>query len=81
MKRPIAFDLGAVPQPAALRIELVAAVEDAAIVPLHEVADPPLPVPGQLRAGCKCPQRVEQLFAVLEPETLDVGVAPAPEKG
>src|ERR1700730_14277637 len=79
-ERPVAFDLGAVHQPAALRVELVAAVEDTAIVPEYEVADLPLLVPGKFRAGWMGPECVEQLFAVFEPETLDVGVAPAPEK-
>jgi hypothetical protein len=37
-------------QPPALRIELVAAMQRAAIVPHDEVADAPLLIPGQLRA-------------------------------
>jgi hypothetical protein len=58
-ERPVAFDLRAMHQAAALRIEFVAAVHDAAIVPQDEVADPPLLIPSQLRARRMGPERVE----------------------
>src|ERR1700730_1647521 len=79
-ERPIAFDLGAVHQPAALRIALGAAMQRAAIVPHDEVADAPLLVPGQLRARRMPPQLVEQLLALFDRHPLDIGVAAAAEK-
>src|ERR1700732_2473409 len=79
-ERPIAFDLSAVHQPAALRIELVAAMQRAAIVPHDEVADLPALMPGQLRARRMAPQFVEQPFALFERHPLDIGVAAAAEK-
>ena len=55
LKRPVAFDLRAVHQSPAVGIEFVTAVHDAAIVPQHEIADPPLLVPGHLRTRCVGP--------------------------
>jgi hypothetical protein len=76
----INFDLRPVHQPPGIWVEFVAAVHDAAVVPQYEVADPPLLVPGQLGAGGVRPQRIEQLLALFECETLNIGVTPTPEK-
>src|SRR5712671_7455091 len=79
-KRPVASDLRPVHQPPGIWVEFVAAVHDAAIVPQDEVADSPLLVPGQPGTGGMRPQRGEQLLALFECETLDIGVTPTPEK-
>jgi hypothetical protein len=79
-KRSVALYLRAVHQPPGVRIELVAAMQDAAVVPQHEIAYPPLLIPGQFRTGCVRPKRIEQPLAVFELEAFDAGIAPAPEE-
>src|ERR1044071_6827288 len=76
----LADDLGAVHQPSQALVEGVAAMHDAAIVPHHQVADPPLLVPGEALLGSVCPYRVEQLLALLDGEAVDVGTRPTPEE-
>src|SRR5436305_8635685 len=62
-KRAVALDLGAVHDPPGCRVEGVAPVHDAAIVPQDQVARAPLLVPGEFVLGRICPQRVEQRLA------------------
>src|SRR5207342_507469 len=65
--RPLlALDLGAVHDPPALRIERVAPVHGAAIVPQHETADTPDMLPGEFRPIDEAPQFVEQRLGVRE---------------
>src|SRR5579863_7655194 len=79
-KRPVALDLGAVHDAAALRIERIAAVHHATVVPQDQVARPPLLVPLEFRLRRMRPQRVEQGFALCERQPRDVGVAAAAEE-
>src|ERR1044071_3834128 len=76
----LADDLGAVHQPARALVKGVAAVHDAAIVPHHEIADPPLLVPGEALLGGVRPHGVEQLLALLDGEAVNVGTGPTPEE-
>src|SRR5687767_7591994 len=73
-------DLGTVEQAPRARIEGVAAVERAAVVPHHHVADAPLLAEGEARLRCMPPQLVEQPLAFFELEAHDVAVAPPAEK-
>src|SRR5215831_937251 len=75
-KRAVAFDLRAMHQPPVAGVELIATMQNTAIVPQHEVADPPLLIPGQLETRSMRPQRVEEPLAFFELQTVDVGVAP-----
>src|SRR5436190_8761961 len=76
----LADDLGAVHQPAQALVEGVAAVHDAAIIPHHQIADPPLLVPGKMLLRGMRPDRVEQLLAVLDAQAMDVGAGTAAEE-
>src|SRR5512132_3092166 len=56
----LAFDLGAMHDPTAARVESVAAVHRAAIVPQNQVADAPHVLPGKFRPIDEIPEFVEQ---------------------
>ncbi len=73
----LADDLGAVHQAAQAFVERVAAMHDAAVVPHHEVADPPLLVPGEALLRGVRPQRIQKLFALLDREAVDIGAGAA----
>src|ERR1051326_7824360 len=73
------LDLRAVHHPARARIERVAAVHRAAVVPHHEIARAPVVPPRQRVARRVRPDLVEQRVALFERHPLDVRVAPAPE--
>ena len=51
----------------------------AAVVPQDEIAHAPFVVPFELFAVRVHPQLIEQRFGLLKRQSLDVGVAPAPE--
>ena len=55
-----AFDLRAVHHATGVRIERVASMHGAAIVPKHQVAHAPLVTPGKFLAGSVRPEFVEQ---------------------
>ena len=62
----LALDLGAVHDPARIRVERVASVHGAAIVPQDEIADAPDVLPGEFRPIDEAPQLVEQRLGLLE---------------
>src|SRR3954462_1323502 len=76
----LADDLGAVHQAAQAFVEGVAAMHDAAVVPHHEIADPPLLIPGEALLRGVGPHRVEKLLALLDAQPVDVGAGPAAEE-
>src|SRR5688572_18883861 len=61
---PRALDLRAQHVAAFVRVEGVAPVHGAAVVPHHQVADLPHLVPGQMRLGCMRPEAIEQRLAL-----------------
>src|SRR5262245_19802678 len=61
-------------------VEGVATMHDATIVPQHEVAGPPLLIPGEALLSGVCPNGIEQLLAVFDREAVDVGAGPAAEE-
>src|SRR5258705_5285005 len=78
--RPIRLDLGAMHQAPRVRIERVAPVQRATVVPDQRVAHPPLLAEGKPGLSRVRPQFVEQRLALLQLHADDVAVAPAPEK-
>src|SRR6185436_531219 len=74
------LDLRAVHQAPRRRVERVAAVQGAAVVPDHHVADAPLMAEDELRLRGVGPELVEQRLALGELESLDVAVAPPAEE-
>src|SRR5262245_17866445 len=78
-RRPrFALDLGAMHDPARIRVEGVAPVHSAAVVPEHEIAHPPDVFPGEFASADELPQLVEKRFRLREREPYQVGVAAAP---
>src|SRR5882762_2246250 len=78
--RPIGLDLGAVHEAPRVRIERVAPVQRAAVVPDQHVAHLPLLAEGELALSRVRPQFVEQRFALDQFHADDIAVAPPPEK-
>src|SRR5438067_11810259 len=76
--RFLILDLRAVHQAARARIERVAPVHRAAVVPQHEITGAPVVPPGQRVARRMRPHVVQQRVALLEPQAFDLRVAPAP---
>src|SRR5205085_6809638 len=56
LERAVAFDLGAVHDAPCRRVEGVAPVHHAAIVPQNQIAGPPLLIPGEFGLGSVLPQ-------------------------
>ena len=74
--RPLlALDLGAVHDAPAARVERIAPMHGAAIVPQHQIADAPDVLPGELRPVDEAPQLVEQRLGVRERKPEQIGVA------
>src|SRR6185436_17552874 len=73
--RSLSLDLGAVHDAPGARVERVAAVHDAAIVPEHQVADPPLVAPRQGVGGGRLPDAIEQRVGLLQRQSLEPRVA------
>src|SRR5882762_11914698 len=78
--RPIGLDLGAVHEAPRVRIERIAPVQRAAVVPDQHVAHLPLLAEGELGLSRVGPQLIEQRFALVQLHADDAAVAPAPEK-
>src|SRR5260370_39488415 len=74
-----ALDLGAVHDAPGSRVEGIAAVHRAAVVPQNEVADPPAIVPGQLLAGRVRPNLVQQSIGVGAREVIEISLEAAVE--
>ena len=77
--RAFALHLRAVHDASARRIERIATVHGAAVVPQHHVADTPRVVPGQLIARRVAPDLVQQRLQLRKRQPLDVCIAPPPE--
>src|SRR6478672_5442356 len=78
--RPLlAFDLGAMHDPPAGRIESVAPVHGAAVIPQNEIADAPSVLPCELRPSDEAPEFVEQRLRLGNLEPDQIGVTTAPE--
>src|SRR5260370_13695615 len=74
-----ALDLGAVHDAPGSRVEGIAAVHRAAVVPQNEVAQPSVIVPGQVVAGRVRQNLVEQRLGFGERESIDISIAAAAE--
>ena len=72
--RALAFDLGAVHDAPRSRIESVATVHDAAVVPQHQVAHAPVVPPRQRIGRGNAPDPIEQRLGFLEFQSLEPGV-------
>src|SRR5207249_4732781 len=78
--RPSGLDLGAIHEAPRVRVERVAPVQRAAVVPDQHGAHLPLLAKSELRLRRVRPQFVEQRFALGEREAQDVAVAPPPQE-
>src|SRR5579859_7038058 len=74
------FDLRTVQQPARGRIEGIAPMQRATVVPRHDVAHAPFLPESEPRPGGVRPERIQQLLAFREIKAFDVAVAPSPQK-
>ena len=74
-----ALDLGAMHDAARRRIERIAPMHGTAVIPQHEIADPPGMFPGELRACDEVPQFVEQCLGLRKLEAYQIRIAPAAE--
>src|SRR5713101_7038744 len=78
--RPLlALDLGPVHDPPCVRIECIAPVHGAAVVPQHNIADAPDVLPGELRPIDEAPKLIEQRLGLRKLEPDEIGVAAAAE--
>ena len=75
----LSLDLGAVHDAPRARIERVAAVHDAAVIPQDEIAGAPLVTPRQRVSRCGLPDAVEQCVGFIERQSLQPRVATSPE--
>src|SRR5579883_1786427 len=73
-ERPRSAGLRAMHHPALRRIEGVAAVQGAAVVPHDEITRPPAVMPGEARLRRVLPDRVEQALRFRVPQAVDAGV-------
>jgi len=73
--RALSLDLGAMHDAPGARIERVAAVHDAAVVPEHQVAGAPLVAPRQRIGGGGLPDAIEQRVGLVERQPLEPRVA------
>jgi sodium-dependent dicarboxylate transporter 2/3/5 len=73
--RTLALDLGAMHDAPRARIERVAPVHDAAVVPEHQVAHAPLVAPRQRIGGGRLPDAVEQQVGLVERQPFEPRVA------
>src|SRR6185436_977818 len=78
-KRLVAFNLRAMHQPPRLRVECVAPVHSATVVPDDQVADFPFLVPREALLRSMRPKFIEQVLAFGQRQADDVSVAPAAE--
>src|SRR5215204_1345997 len=67
-------------QAAGGRVEGVAAVHRAAIVPPHEIADPPVLAPGEFLLAGVLPQEIEQRLALIDRQPHHISVDAAAEE-
>ncbi len=74
-----ALDLCSVHDAACRGVERVAPMHGTAVIPQHQVADPPDVLPGEFRACDEIPQFVEQCLRVCKFEPHEIRIAPAAE--
>ena len=79
VERALSLDLRAVHDAPRSRIERVAAVHDAAVVPQHEVAGAPLVAPRQRIGGRDVPDPIEQRVRLVERQPFEPRVAASAE--
>src|SRR5258708_10121802 len=75
----LALDLRAMHDPPRVRIERIAPVHGAAIVPENQIADAPDVLPGEFRAIDEGPELVAQRLGLLERKSDQIGVAATAE--
>jgi hypothetical protein len=79
VERALSLDLGAVHDAPRSRIERVAPVHDAAVVPQDEIAGAPLVAPGQRISSRRRPDAVQHCVGLVERQSLQPRVAAASE--
>ena len=79
VERKLSLDLGAVHDAPRSRIERVATVHDAAVVPQDEIAGAPLVTPGQRISGGRLPDSVQHRVGLVDRQSLEPRVAPPSE--
>src|SRR5207237_1312475 len=77
--RTLSLDLGAVHDTPRARIERVAPVHHAPVVPQHQVASGPLVAPGQRVRGGRLPDAIEQRVGFIERQPFEPRVAASSE--
>ena len=75
VERKLSLDLGAVHDAPRSRIERVAAVHDAAVVPQDEIAGAPVVTPGQRISRGRLPNAVEHCVRLVERQSLEPRIA------
>ena len=75
VERRLSLDLGAVHDAPRSRIERVAAVHDAAVVPQDEIAGAPVVTPGQRISRGRLPNAVEHCVRLVERQSLEPRIA------
>src|SRR5260370_40364783 len=78
-RRRAALDLRSVHDAACRGVERVAPMHGTAVIPQHQIADPPDVLPGELRVRHEIPQLVEQSLGLGKFEPHEIGVASAAE--
>jgi hypothetical protein len=79
VEHALSLDLGAVHDAPRSRIERVAPVHDAAVVPQHEIASAPPVTPGQRISGRRLPDAVEHRVGLVERQPFEPRVAASSE--
>src|SRR5262245_43265139 len=79
VERKLSLDLGAVHDAPRSRIEGVAPVHDAAVVPQHEIAGAPLVTPGQRLSRRRLPDAVEHRIGLVDRQSLEPRVPASSE--
>src|SRR5262245_55651458 len=79
VERMLSLDLRAVHDAPRSRIDRVAAVHDAAVVPQDEIAGAPAMTPGLRIGSSRLPDAIEQRVGIVERQTLQPRIAPSPE--
>jgi hypothetical protein len=79
VERKLSLDLGAVHDAPRSRIERIAPVHDAAVVPQHEIAGAPLVPPGQRLSRRRLPDAVEHRVGLVEGQSFEPRVPAASE--
>jgi solute carrier family 13 (sodium-dependent dicarboxylate transporter), member 2/3/5 len=79
VERVLSLDLRAMHDAPRSRIERVAAVHDAAVVPQDEIAGAPAMTPGLRVSSRRLPDAIEQRVGIIERQSLQPGITPSSE--